>query len=72
MALEGTVIPHIVEYTMSKTHRIHMCLLGEFQVIWYSILLISGLYGSSSLYMGSQTLVFNTDFFFGKGSIREL
>jgi hypothetical protein len=54
MAFENTVIPHLVEYTsvntLSKTRDMHMCLSNELQVLWYLILLLSGLYVSLSLY----------------------
>jgi hypothetical protein len=42
MDLEDTVIPHLVEITMSKTHGMHMCLFGELQVLWYLILFLFG------------------------------
>jgi hypothetical protein len=58
----GTVIPHLVENTMSKTRGMHMCIFDELQVLWYLILFFSGLYGSLSLYWGYQTLVWNIDF----------
>jgi hypothetical protein len=42
MALEDTVIPHLVENTMSKDRGMHMCLFGELQVLWYLILFLFG------------------------------
>jgi hypothetical protein len=42
MALEDTVIPHLVENTMSKTRGMHMCLFGEHQVLWYLNLFLFG------------------------------
>jgi hypothetical protein len=42
MALEDTVIPHLVENTMSKDREMHMCLFGELQVLWYLILFLFG------------------------------
>jgi hypothetical protein len=63
MALEDTVIPHLVENTMSKDRGMHMCLFGELQVLWYLILFLfrvcMGLYpfiGIIKLWCLTQTL----------------
>jgi hypothetical protein len=42
MALEDTVIPHLMENTMSKDRGMHMCLFGELQVLWYLIFFLFG------------------------------
>jgi hypothetical protein len=62
MALEDTVIPHLVENTMSKDRGMHMCVFDELQVLWYLILFLFESVWYLSLYMGYKTLVFNTDF----------
>jgi hypothetical protein len=42
MALEDTIIPHLVKNTMSKTRGMHMCLFSELQILWYLILYLFG------------------------------